>query len=56
MGDNIKYYARSEQEKEFDDEIRNAVYNDGTKAEMALYIQNQEILNLLRQIDDKLTK
>lgn len=55
MEDKIEYYTRNEQEKELDDWIRSAVYDNGTKAEMALYIQNQEILNLLRRLDD-LTK
>ena len=52
----IEYYARNEKEKEFDDCIRNAVYENGTKVEMALYVQNQEILNLLRRIEDSLNK
>lgn len=49
-----KYYARTDEERHFDDEIRSKIYSSGTKAEMALYIQGQEILNLLRRIDDEI--
>ena len=46
-----KYYARSEADKRFDDQIRSNVKKGGDKAMMALYLQNQEILNLLRRMD-----
>ena len=49
-----KYYARNAEEKAFDDEMRSKVYENGTKAEMILYIQNQTILNMLRHIEDEL--
>ena len=49
-----KYYARHAEEKAFDDEMRSKVYENGTKAEMILYIQNQTILNMLRHIEDEL--
>lgn len=49
------YYARHEREKEFDDSIRDAVKSANDKALMALYVQNQAILNMLRKMDDKQT-
>lgn len=49
-----KYYARNEEERSFDREIRSKVYDCGTKSEMALYIQGQAILNLLRHIEDEI--
>lgn len=49
-----KYYARNAEEKAFDNEMRSKVYENGTKAEMILYIQNQTILNMLRHIEDEL--
>lgn len=48
------YYARNKAEKGFDHEMREKVRRNGTKAEMALYIQNQAILNMLRHIEDDL--
>ena len=49
------YYVRHEREKEFDDSIRDAVKSVNDKALMALYVQNQAILNMLRKMDDKQT-
>jgi len=49
---NSNYYARNVAEKELDDMVRSKVYHDGDKVQMALYLQNQAILNLLRHIDD----
>ncbi len=48
------YYARNNEEREFDNEMRERIRKHGTKAEMALYIQNQEILNILRHIDNNI--
>lgn len=46
----ITYYARNKKEKDLDDQIRNALLNFGDKAQMAIYLQNQMILNELRRI------
>ncbi len=51
-----EYYAQSEKEKEFDSEIRKAVHHTGSRAEMALYIQNQTILNMLRHMEEELAE
>lgn len=48
------YYARNDADVKFDDWIC-ANCMDGSKTEMALYVQNQEILSMLRRIDDKLS-
>lgn len=48
----FKYYARNEKEKKFDDWIRDIVRIEGSKADMALYIQNQAILNAIRRMED----
>ena len=48
-----RYYARNEQDKIFDTQIRAAMHKDASKAQMALYIQNQEILNLLRKLSEE---
>lgn len=53
---NSNYYVRNVAEKEFDDMIRSSVYHDGDKAQMALYLQNQTILNMLRHLDDVINK
>lgn len=45
-----KYFARNDAEKKFDDEIRETLLKFGTKTEMALYLQNQMILNELRRL------
>ena len=45
-----EYYASNEAERRFDDQIRSAVMEDGSKADMALYIQNQAILSMLRKM------
>mgnify|MGYP006873046349 CR=1 FL=1 len=48
------YYAREgSKDREFDDWIRQKVLDTGDKGLMALYVQNQEILNLLRRLLDK---
>lgn len=52
----FKYYARNEKEKKFDDRIRDAVCTEGSKADMALYIQNQAILNMIRRMEDCVAK
>ena len=51
-----KYYAGNEKEKKFDDWIRDAVRMEGSKADMALYIQNQAILNMLRRMRDSVAR
>ena len=49
------YYARKgSKDREFDDWVRQKVLDTGDKAAMVLYVQNQEILNLLRRpLDQK---
>lgn len=49
---NIFYYAADVSERRFDDQIRKIVKKNGSKADMALYIQNQEILSMLRAMRD----
>lgn len=49
-----KYYARTEEERAFDNGLRQKVQEEGTDVEMALYIQNQSILSMLRRMDEKL--
>lgn len=49
-----KYYARNDEERNFDNEIRSKIRSNGSKAEMMLYIQGQAILNLLRHIEDEI--
>ena len=49
----FEYYAGNDAERKFDNQIRNTVYNEGNKVDMALYLQNQAILNMLRQQRDK---
>lgn len=44
------YYARTDEEREFDDTIRESVKSSKSKSHMALYLQGQEELNLLRHI------
>jgi len=56
MQKTFEYYARNEEEKRFDDQIRSVVYDKGTKTEMAIYLQNQTILNMLRHIEDEIAK
>ena len=48
----MSYYAGNEKEKKLDDQLREAVRASGGKAEMALFIQNQEILSMLRRQRD----
>jgi hypothetical protein len=48
------YYARNDVDVKFDNWVRSNVM-DGSKAEMALYVQNQEILSMLRRIDEKIS-
>lgn len=50
------YYAEGVDEKRFDNAIRKAVFSGESKAEIALYMQNQEILNQLRQLNERLRK
>lgn len=52
------YYARQdeglkEKDRNFDDQLRETVKSSGDRALMALYTQNQEILNLLRRIEER---
>ena len=49
-----RYYARSYKEKEFDDRIRETAKSTQDPYKMAMYVQGQATLNLLRRIDDKL--
>jgi len=48
------YYARNDYERKMDTQIREAVRAKNDKALMAMYVQGQATLNLLRRIDDKL--
>ena len=50
------YYAEGMDEKRFDNAIKKAVLSSGSKAEVALYMQNQEILNQLRRLNERLDK
>lgn len=52
----VGYYAPNPEEVAFDNWIRKNVMDDGSKAEMALYVQGQEILSQLRRLRDQLTK
>lgn len=45
-----KYFARSDNDKEFDMTIRDTVKEAGSKTSMAMYLQGQEQLNLLRTL------
>lgn len=47
-----KYYARNDSDVKFDTEIREEIKANGNRALMALYKQNQEILNLMRTLYD----
>lgn len=49
----LGYYAATETEKRFDDEIRETIKAEGNKVDMANYIQQQEILNQLRKLRDR---
>ena len=44
------YYARNDEEREFDNSIRDSIKTSKSKSHMALYLQGQEELNLLRRI------
>lgn len=46
----LKYFARSNKERKIDDKIRDTLLKSGSKAEMALFLQNQMILNELRRL------
>lgn len=52
---NFGYYAGNDKEKQFDDDIRNTIKSGGDKDHMAIYVQQQEILNQLRRMRDKET-
>lgn len=43
------YFARNEHERKFDDERRESIAKYGSKADRELYLQNQEILNIIRE-------
>lgn len=45
-----KYFARNDEDREFDSTIRDSVAEDGGKISMAMYLQGQEQLNLLREL------
>lgn len=45
-----KYFARNDGDKEFDMTIRDTVKEAGSKTSMAMYLQGQEQLNLLRML------
>jgi hypothetical protein len=50
------YYARGSEDRQLDDELREIVKNSGDEGLMAIYIQNQEILSLLRRHDIEFSK
>lgn len=52
MKNSGKYYARTDEEKKFDSELRDAIADSGSPSEMALYIQNQAILSMLRRLEE----
>ena len=45
-----RYYARNAEDKALDDQIRRTVRKSDDPALMALYLQGQAILNLLRKL------
>ena len=45
-----KYFARCDNDVELDSTIRDTVVEDGSKTSMAMYLQGQEQLNLLRTL------
>lgn len=45
-----KYFARCDKDVELDSTIRDTVVEDGNKTSMAMYLQGQEQLNLLRTL------
>lgn len=45
-----KYFALNESDIEFDNTIRESIKNTKSKSHMALYLQGQEELNLLREL------
>lgn len=45
-----KYFARCDSDQEFDATIRDTVKESGSKTSMAMYLQGQEQLNLLRTL------
>lgn len=47
-----EYYAGNEAEKKLDDQIRDTLIAEGNKVDMALFLQNQAILNMLRRFRD----
>ena len=50
----VGYYAQDPVEAKFDDWIRDRVIAGGSKAEVALYVQGQEILNQIRWLRDQI--
>lgn len=48
------YYARDEDDKIIDEVIRNVIMKEGTPVEKNLYIQNNMIISLLREISDNI--
>lgn len=48
------YYARNEKEKEFDRRIRETAKSTNDPYKMAMYVQGQARLNILRRIEDML--
>lgn len=52
MENSGKYYARTNEEKKFDSELREKIAESGSPSEMALYIQNQAILSMLRRLEE----
>lgn len=48
-----KYYARTIDELDFDTTICKAVIGSNDKAAIALYLQNLEILSILRRLEER---
>lgn len=46
----MAYFARNDEDRKLDDQIRDTIKASKTKSHMALYLQGQEELNLLRRI------
>lgn len=51
-----KYYARNDNDRSVDATIRNTVREEGNRSHIALYLQGQEELNLLREMVDNQEK
>lgn len=52
----VNFYSRNEDDKEFDKFIQEMITNPNSSMDdkiSALYVQNQQILSILRELSDK---